>query len=85
VTVSARRAGDAVELAVSDQGTGIPASERDRIFEKFVKAGSGVGRGTGVGLFIAQGLVREMGGRIHVDSQEGSGSRFAFELPLMRE
>ena len=85
VTVSARRTGDAVELAVSDHGTGIAPSERERIFEKFVKGGSGIGRGTGVGLFIAQGLVREMGGRIHVDSEEGSGSRFAFELPLVRE
>ena len=85
VTVSAKRFGDAVEVAVSDQGTGIPPSERERIFEKFVRGGTGIGRGTGVGLFIAQGLVREMGGRIHVDSEEGSGSRFAFELPLMRE
>jgi len=83
--VSAKRFGDAVEVAVSDQGTGIPPSERERIFEKFVRGGTGIGRGTGVGLFIAQGLVREMGGRIHVDSEEGSGSRFAFELPLMRE
>jgi PAS domain S-box-containing protein len=85
VTVSARRAGDAVELAVVDEGTGIPPSEHERIFGKFAKAGSGGGRGTGVGLFIAQGLVREMGGRIQVDSREGQGSRFAFRLPLMRE
>jgi signal transduction histidine kinase len=85
VTVSARRAGDAVEVAVVDEGTGIPVSEHERIFGKFVKAGSGGSRGTGVGLFIAQGLVREMGGRIHVDSREGQGSRFAFRLPLMRE
>ncbi|HEX6763340.1 MAG TPA: GAF domain-containing protein [Gaiellaceae bacterium] len=83
VTVSARRSGDAVELAVADQGSGIPVSERERIFDKFVKSAGG--RGTGVGLFIAQGLVREMGGRIHVDSEEGGGSRFAFELPLVRE
>jgi PAS domain S-box-containing protein len=85
VTVSARRAGDAVELAVVDEGTGIPLSEHERIFGKFAKAGSGGGRGTGVGLFIAQGLVREMGGRIQVDSREGQGSRFAFRLPLIRE
>ena len=41
-------------------------------------------QGTGLGLFIAQGLVREMGGRIRVDSEEGRGSRFAFELPAAR-
>jgi signal transduction histidine kinase len=80
VTVSARRRDDAVEVAVEDQGAGIPAAERERIFSKFYKAGGA--QGTGLGLFIAQGLVREMGGRMWVDSEEGRGSRFAFELPL---
>lgn len=80
VTVSARRVEEAVELAVADEGVGIPQSERERIFSKFYKAGSA--QGTGLGLFIAQGLVREMGGRMWVDSEEGRGSRFAFELPL---
>jgi PAS domain S-box-containing protein len=80
VVVSARRIDNAVELAVADQGVGIPQYERERIFSKFYKAGGG--QGTGLGLFIAQGLVREMGGRMWVDSEEGRGSRFAFELPL---
>jgi PAS domain S-box-containing protein len=79
VTVSARRKDGAVEVAVADEGVGIPASERERIFSKFYKAGGA--QGTGLGLFIAQGLVREMGGRMWVDSEEGRGSRFAFELP----
>jgi signal transduction histidine kinase len=78
--VSARKRRDAVEVAVVDEGVGIPVSERERIFTKFYKAGGA--QGAGLGLFIAQGLVREMGGRISVDSQEGRGSRFAFELPL---
>jgi PAS domain S-box-containing protein len=80
VTVSARRLEEAVEVAVADEGIGIPQSERERIFSKFYKAGGA--QGTGLGLFIAQGLVREMGGRMWVDSEEGRGSRFAFELPL---
>jgi two-component system sensor histidine kinase VicK len=80
VTVSARRVDASVELAVADEGVGIPQSERERIFSKFYKAGGA--QGTGLGLFIAQGLVREMGGRMWVDSEEGHGSRFAFELPL---
>jgi PAS domain S-box-containing protein len=84
VTVSARRSGDAVEVAVADEGAGIPAAEHERIFSKFYKAGDGQTRGTGLGLFIAQGLVREMGGRMWVDSEEGRGSRFTFELPLSR-
>jgi signal transduction histidine kinase len=80
VTVSARRRDDSVEVAVEDEGVGIPPAERERIFSKFYKAGGE--QGTGLGLFIAQGLVREMGGRMWVDSEEGRGSRFAFELPL---
>ncbi len=83
VSVSAQRRQDTVEVAVADEGMGIPASERERIFAKFYKAGGG--QGTGLGLFIAQGLVREMGGRIWVDSEEGRGSRFAFELPVAQD
>ncbi len=80
VTVSAHRTEDAVEVAVADEGIGIPAAERERIFTKFYKAEGG--QGTGLGLFIAQGLVREMGGTMWVESEEGQGSRFVFELPL---
>ena len=72
---------EGIELAVTDEGIGVPPSERDRIFSKFYKAGDGHGRGTGLGLFIAQGLVQEMGGKIRVDSPEGGGSRFTFALP----
>jgi PAS domain S-box-containing protein len=82
VTVGARRRGDAVEISVSDEGAGIPVSERARIFSKFYRAGDGQARGTGLGLFIAQGLVREMGGDMWVDSEEGRGSRFTFDLPI---
>ena len=80
VTVSARRLDEAIEVAVADEGVGIPASERDRIFTKFYKPGGAPG--TGLGLFIAQGLVRQMGGKMWVESEEGRGSRFTFELPL---
>ncbi|HTR33183.1 MAG TPA: GAF domain-containing protein [Gaiellaceae bacterium] len=80
VTISAVRRGRAVELAVADEGIGIAPSERDRIFTKFYKAGGGAG--TGLGLFIARGIVREMGGRMWVESEEGRGSRFVFELPV---
>ena len=80
VSVSVQRRQDAVEVAVADEGVGIPVSERERIFAKFYKAGGG--QGTGLGLFIAQGLVREMGGVIRVDSEEGRGSTFAFDLPV---
>jgi PAS domain S-box-containing protein len=85
VVVSARKLDDAVEVVVADEGSGVPAAERERIFSKFYKAGDAQGRGTGLGLFIAQGLVQEMGGRIWVDSEEGKGARFAFVLPLAED
>ena len=88
VTVAARRRGTTVELEVADEGIGIPANERERIFRKFYRAETpgrdpGMG-GTGLGLFIARGLVEAMGGHIDVDSEEGEGSRFFFALPAAR-
>jgi len=85
VTVGAARRKDAVEVSVADEGIGIPQADQEQIFRKFyrgadadLRAGAG---GTGLGLFIARGLVTAMGGRIWVSSREGEGSRFAFELP----
>ncbi|HUH15959.1 MAG TPA: GAF domain-containing protein [Gaiellaceae bacterium] len=85
VTVAARRRDDAVEVSVEDEGVGIPHAEQERIFRKFYRgdrASSGaVGAGAaGLGLFLAEGLVTAMGGRIWVDSDEGRGSTFVLEL-----
>ena len=84
VTVEAHRRAGRVEIRVVDEGQGIPEDERERIFSKFHRADSAPRgqSGAGLGLFIARGLVRAMGGRIWVDSAEGGGSSFAFELPL---
>jgi two-component system phosphate regulon sensor histidine kinase PhoR len=87
VTVAARKKSGTVEVRVVDRGPGIPAAERARIFRKFYRGDFARDRpgSTGLGLFIAEGLVRAMGGRIWVDSEEGEGSSFAFELPLAGE
>jgi len=88
VTVAARRTSDGVEVRVVDEGAGIPVAEQERIFRKFYRAESTVRNGaggTGLGLFIARELVTAMGGRIWVESAEGEGSSFAFELPVARE
>jgi PAS domain S-box-containing protein len=86
VTVGAERKRESVEVSIADEGIGIPQADQDQIFRKFYRgtdAESRVGAGgTGLGLFIARGLVTAMGGRIWVDSREGEGSTFAFELPL---
>jgi PAS domain S-box-containing protein len=89
VTIAARRKSETVEFSVADEGMGIPQAEQQRIFRKFYRADSPTDgeesrSGTGLGLFIAQGLVTAMGGRIWVESAEGRGSSFAFELPAAR-
>ena len=74
-----------VRFAVRDCGLGIPASEQERIFEKFFRLDPNLSRGvggTGLGLYISRELVRRMGGRIRVESEPGSGSAFFFDLPL---
>jgi PAS domain S-box-containing protein len=82
VTVTARQRNGAVEVSVSDEGVGIPPGERERIFRKFYRGDSAGRGGTGLGLFIVQGLVEAMGGTISVESTEGEGSSFSIELPL---
>ncbi|HKC77778.1 MAG TPA: ATP-binding protein, partial [Gaiellaceae bacterium] len=85
VTVAAARREDAVEVSVEDEGIGIPQADQEQIFRKFYRGADAElradGGGTGLGLFIARGLVTAMGGRIWVSSQEGEGSRFSFILP----
>jgi signal transduction histidine kinase len=75
---------DAVRISVADQGLGIPASEQQRVFEKFYRLDtelSRAGGGTGLGLYITRELVRRMGGTVSVESEPGVGSTFTVELP----
>ena len=86
IAVSVGRRDDTVEIAVDDEGIGIPESERSRIFTKFYRAES-EGRdlasgGSGLGLFIAKELLAAMRGRIWVRPRDGRGSSFVFTLPL---
>ncbi len=83
VTVSTRRLHDSIRVCVEDEGSGIPPPEQERIFEKFYRSDPQLMRtpsGTGLGLYICRELVRRMGGRIGVNSREGAGSTFFFEL-----
>jgi signal transduction histidine kinase len=74
-----------VRFVVDDEGLGIPATEHQRIFEKFYRLDPDLTRGvggTGLGLYICRELVRRMNGRIWVESRDGKGSRFVVELPV---
>ncbi len=69
---------------VRDEGLGIPPDEQARIFEKFYRLDPEMTRGiggTGLGLYICSELLERMDGRIWVESKEGVGSTFSFELP----
>ena len=85
VTVLVRALRTTVRFEIIDDGPGIPPREQTRIFEKFYRLDPhmtrGV-RGTGLGLYICRELVHRMAGRIGVESVEGSGATFWFELPL---
>ncbi|UNG18615.1 ATP-binding protein [Stutzerimonas zhaodongensis] len=85
VSVDLRLHGGSLEIGVQDQGQGIPADFRSRIFERFAQADSSDARkrgGTGLGLAITRSLVQQMHGRIGFDSQEGQGTRFWLRLPI---
>jgi signal transduction histidine kinase len=83
VTVSGETVNGAVEIAVRDQGVGIPADQLPLIFTKFYRRGGrGAPSGTGLGLYIARGLVEAHGGRIWAHSEPGRGTEVRFRLPL---
>jgi signal transduction histidine kinase/CheY-like chemotaxis protein len=73
-------AGAAV-VEVSDNGPGVDPSDRDRIFDAFYST-KGIGKGTGLGLFVSRNIVRAAGGDIHVSARPGGGARFQVRLPL---
>jgi two-component system, OmpR family, sensor histidine kinase SenX3 len=75
---------DAVEIAVIDQGVGIPARDLERIFERFYRvdrARSRLTGGTGLGLSIVRHVAVNHSGSVRVESREGEGSTFTLRLP----
>jgi two-component system sensor histidine kinase KdpD len=87
-TVQVRAAGvrDRVVVRVVDQGRGIPAAERERIFEAFERGSDAADRsGTGLGLAIAKGFVEANSGRITVESVPGQGTSFVIVFPARQQ
>ena len=88
IEISLYPVGPAVELAVRDTGTGIPADEIPRLFERFHRIKGARGRsfeGSGIGLALVLELVKLHAGTVRVDSQLGQGSRFVISIPLGTE
>jgi len=91
IVLSAARKGDRVELSVSDEGAGIPASERERVFDPFYRVDkartpdrSGAGRGGyGLGLTLARRVAEVHGGSIRIDAvhADGRGCKITLDLP----
>jgi signal transduction histidine kinase len=86
VRITTASAADAWTIEVADEGPGIPAEERERIFAPYYRmkrdAGGAVG-GTGIGLAVVRRLVEQHGGEVHVGGADGSrGARFMVTLPV---
>ena len=79
------REGDYVVLSVSDTGEGIPAADLKRIFEPFYTKKVMGRSGTGLGLAVVWGTVKDHEGYIDVESEEGKGSTFMLYFPVTRE
>ena len=84
VSISCRRRGDNVEIAVTDRGIGIPRKDQERVFERFFrgdKARSRATGGSGLGLAIVQQIAANHNGSIGLWSQPGTGSTFTLAIP----
>jgi two-component system, OmpR family, sensor histidine kinase SenX3 len=85
VVVATHRAGDLVEISVTDQGIGIPQRDLERIFERFYRVDPARSRatgGTGLGLAIVKHVTAAHGGKVTVGSKVGEGSTFTLRLPI---
>jgi two-component system NtrC family sensor kinase len=82
ISLSARDTGKrGIEIAVTDNGCGIPPEDLDKLFEPFFTTKE-VGKGTGLGLAVSYGIVQRHGGTIRVQSEVGRGSTFTVWLPI---
>ena len=81
IAVRSRREGDTVSFDVEDTGSGMSPELLENVFFPFFTT-KGVGKGTGLGLSISYGIIKSLGGRIEVNSEEGVGTTFTVMFPI---
>ena len=87
VEISFEVQGDFVQISVKDSGIGIPEEDKKNIFNRLFRAKNALKvepNGSGLGLFIAKGIIEKHGGRIWFDSKVGSGTTFSFTVPVAK-
>ena len=83
ILVALKRTESSVIISVQDDGLGIAEDEQEKVFHRFYQGdNSRSGLGTGLGLSMADEIVRYHGGRIHLESKKNQGSTFQIILPL---
>jgi two-component system, NtrC family, sensor kinase len=82
VTLRTQRSGDRIVASVSDNGPGIPEEMGRRLFEPFFTT-KPVGEGSGLGLSISHGIIRQHGGHLRHRASSGSGATFEIDLPIL--
>jgi K+-sensing histidine kinase KdpD len=85
VVISARIAGDDMEVSIEDEGPGLPKGREEEVFQSFTRGDlHPAKKGAGLGLAIARTIVEAHGGRIRAEKERERGARFVFTLPLRR-
>jgi signal transduction histidine kinase len=82
IEVDLRASGGDALVRVRDHGPGIPSTDRERVFEKFVQLRGGSAEGFGLGLWLVREIVAAHRGEVHVEEGEGGGARFVVRLPM---
>ncbi|HKV03203.1 MAG TPA: ATP-binding protein [Ktedonobacteraceae bacterium] len=85
IEIGVQAIGDRMIISIADRGPGIPAADRERVFDKFyrvMETQTARTIGSGLGLAVSRGLVEAHGGRIWVENRKGGGAIFRFTLPL---
>ncbi len=84
ISIMTKQSDEKVEISISDNGTGIAEHHLGKVFDPFFTTKE-VGKGTGLGLWVSLGIIRNFGGDIHVESEMGKGTTFNVRMPKKGE